>query len=97
VIALACGPLLTASTVESVVAAVVDGLLRLHRSIVFGSARAHLASLCDQCWLLPALIWEVFFALISLSMRLAVHDAQTAHSFGATSHLSVMCSGFLLS
>ena len=52
VIALPCSPLLTASTVESVPAAVVGGLPRLHRSTVLRSASAHLAPLCDQCWLL---------------------------------------------
>ena len=97
VIALACGPLLTASTVESVAATVVDGLPRLHRSTVLRSARAHLAPLSYQCWLLLALIWEVSFAVVSSTVRLAVRDAQTARSFGAASHLSFMCSGFLLS
>ena len=97
VIALPCSPLLTASTVESVPAAVVGGLPRLHRSTVLRSASAHLAPLCDQCWLLLALIWEVSFAVVSSTVRLAVRDAQTARSFGAASHLSFMCSGFLLS
>jgi hypothetical protein len=97
VIAVACGPLLTTSTVESVAAAVMDGLPRLHGSTVLQSTSAHLAPFCDHFWLLLALIWEVAFAVIFSTMRLAVHDAQTTRSFGAASHLSFMCSGFLLS